>query len=85
MVDQNTKYERELYQLKVEQYKKKENMFTLRKLERQRDELLNNVVTHQIKLMEVMKKQILHKKGRSVLNITGKDFMNELNLKQREN
>ena len=84
VVDQNAKYEKELYQLKAEQCKKEENMLAMKHLERQRDELLN-VVTHQMKLMEVLKKQVLHEKGRSVLNITEKDFMNELNLKQREN
>ena len=84
VVDQNSKYEKELYQLKAELYKKEENVLAMKQLERQRDELLN-VVTHQMKWMEVMKKQVLHEKGRSVLNITEKDFMNELNLKQKEN
>ena len=78
VIEQNAKYEKELYQLRADQCKKEENALAVKQLERQRDELLN-VVKHQMKLMDVLKKQVLHEKGRSVLNITERDFMNDLN------
>jgi hypothetical protein len=49
----------------------------VKQLERQRDELLT-VVKKQIKLMDILKQQSLHARAATILDITEKQFMQEL-------
>lgn len=80
VVEQSAQYEKELYQLKQDQVNREGNASAVKRLERQRNELLN-VVKKQMSLICILKQQALHAKAATLLDITEKDFMKELNLK----
>jgi hypothetical protein len=79
-IEQSVQYEKELHQLKQQQVKDEGNALAVKRLELQRDELLI-VVKKQMKLMDILKQQALHAKAATLLDITEKDFVKELNLK----
>jgi hypothetical protein len=79
-IEQSAQYEKELHQLKQQQVRDEGNALAVKRLELQRDELVL-VVKKQMKLMDILKQQALHAKAATLLDITEKDFVKELNLK----
>ena len=80
VVEQSAQYEKELQQLKQDQVHQKGNDLAVKRLERQRNELLH-LVQKQMSLIGILKQQALHAKAATLLDIAEKEFMKELNLK----
>jgi hypothetical protein len=76
-VQQCANLEKELIDLKHTKSEEHSNELAVKQLERQRDELLT-VVKKQIKLMDILKQQSLHARAATILDITEKQFMQEL-------
>lgn len=81
VVEQCSEYSEELKGFREKQSKQKEvrsQYALIKNLEHQRANLLD-VVKKQMKLIEVLKQQTVHAEAATLLGITEKDFMKELN------